>query len=130
MTFHADAGETYRIVPGDSAGAPDLLLVAQPKERRVGPRKKQTTFSVRAINRGDGPTGTVNLIARAPKKRLRVRGPERHTIASIAPGATHRQEFKLQIRKPARGKVTKIKLLAQGPGIEDRQTVVRLRVRE
>ena len=130
VTFHANAGEIYRIVPGEEVGAPDLVLVAQPKERRVGPRKKQTTFSVRAINRGDGPTGTVNLIARAPKKRLRVRGPERHTIASIAPGATHRQEFKLQIRKPARGNVTKIKLLAQGPGIESRQTVVRLRVRD
>jgi hypothetical protein len=58
-----------------------------------------------------------------------VRGPERRTIANIAPGASNRQAFKFRIRKPARGKVTKIKLLARGPGVEDRETVVRLRVR-
>jgi alpha-L-fucosidase 2 len=130
VTFHAEAGETYRIVPGASAGTPDLLLVGEPRMRRVGPKKKLTTFRVRAINRGDGPTGTVELTARAPKKRLGLLGPKRRKIADIAPGATHRQAFKFRIRKAARGKLTKIKLLAQGPGIEDRQTVVRLLVRK
>jgi alpha-L-fucosidase 2 len=128
VTFHADAGETYRIVAGGSG--PDLVLVGEPKRRQVGPRRKRTTFRVRAINRGDGPTGPIDLIARAPKERLRVRGPKRRKIANIAPGASNRQAFELRIRKPARGKVTKIKLLARGPDVEDRETVVRLRVRD
>jgi hypothetical protein len=128
VTFHADAGETYRIVPGGSG--PDLVLVGEPKRRQVGPRRKRTTFRVRAINRGDGPTGPIDLIARAPKERLRVRGPKRRKIANIAPGASNRQAFELRIRKPARGKVTKINFLARGPDVEDRETVVRLRVRD
>ena len=130
VTFQADAGETYRIVPGGSIGPPDLILVAEPKRRRVGPKKKQTTFRVRATNRGNSPTGTVNLIARAPKKRLRVRGPKSYKIASLAPGASSRRTFKFRIRKPARGKLTKIKFIARGPGFENRRTVVRLQVRD
>jgi len=130
VTFQGNAGETYRIVPGDEGGSPDLRLAAVPKQRRVGPRRKRTMFRVRAINRGDGPTGPVDLIASAPKKRLRVLGSRRRRVENIAPGATSQQTFKLRIRNPARGKMTKIKLLARGPGIENRRTVVRLRVRD
>jgi hypothetical protein len=139
VTFHANAGETYRIVPGvltddpgtppQGAARPDLLLVGEPTSLKVGPRKKRTTFSVWVINRGDGPTGPIDLIASAPKKRLRVRAPKRRKIANLDPGATSRQAFELRIRRPARGKVTEIELFAQGPGFENRQTVVRLRVR-
>jgi alpha-L-fucosidase 2 len=128
VTFHADAGETYRIVPGDSGGTPDLVLVAEPKRRQVGPRTKRTSFQVRVINRGDGPTGAVDLIARAPKKRLRVR-PERRTIADIAPGATSRQAFKLRVKPRARGKTTKVTLIASGPDVATRRTTVRVRAR-
>jgi alpha-L-fucosidase 2 len=127
LTFHANAGDTYRILPGVSG--PELVLVGEPKRLRVGPMTKRTTLRVRVINRGSGPTGPVDLVAKAPKNRLRVRR-KRRTIASIAPGATSTQAFKLRIRKPARGKVTKITLLAEGPGFGSREAVVRLRVRD
>jgi hypothetical protein len=127
LTFHANAGETYRILPGVSG--PELVLVGEPKRPQVGPMTKRTTLRVRVINRGSGPTGPVDLVAKAPKNRLRVRR-KRRTIASIAAGATSTQAFKLRIRKPARGKVTKITLLAEGPGFGSREAVVRLRVRD
>jgi hypothetical protein len=40
------------------------------------------------------------------------------------------RQVKLKIKPKARGKLTRIKLIARGPNVDTRQTTVRLRVRE
>lgn len=129
LKFEAAAGETYRIVLGETGGAPELVLVGEPVRRRVGRRKKQTKFRVRVTNRGAAPTGSLRLVAKAQRKRLRILGRKRRAIESLAPGASAQHTFTFRIRKAARGKATKIKFVARGPNVKARKAVVRLRVR-
>jgi len=129
LTFHAEAGETYRIVPGDEGGSPDLVIVAVPVRRAVGRRKKQTRFRVRVTNRGAASTGALRLVAKAQRKRLRVIGGKRRTIENLPPGASVQETFTFRIRKAARGKTTRIRFVARGPEVKAGKAVVRLRVR-
>jgi alpha-L-fucosidase 2 len=129
LRFQAKAGETYRIVPGETGEGAKLVLVGEPVQREVGRRRKRTKFRVRVTNRGVDPSGPVRLVANAQRKRLRILGGKRREIESLAPGASAQETFTFRIRKAARGKTTKIKFVARGPNVKARKAAVRLRVR-
>jgi len=108
--------------------SPRLRIAGLPRRRTVGPRKERTRFRLRATNIGDGPTGAVRLCARAPKRRVDVRG-NHCVIRRIPEGETRQRQVKVRIKGPARGKVTRIRSIARGPNVEKEQAFVRLRVR-
>jgi glucose/arabinose dehydrogenase/PKD repeat protein len=121
-SFTIGGGGTPRLLPR-------LTASVFPRRMRVGPRRKQVRVRLRVTNRGNGPTGRLTLCARAPRKRLRVKGKPCRAFAGLAPGAARVQRFRLRVRPKARGKLTRIRLIANGPSVDNRQVVVRLRVR-
>ncbi|HSI79378.1 MAG TPA: ThuA domain-containing protein [Solirubrobacterales bacterium] len=109
-------------------GEPALGLSAQPKLRKLSRKAKRAVFRVRASNPGDAATGPVRLCANAPKKRLRVHGPSCRTIPDLAPGAGRVQAFRLKVRRPARGKTTRVRVTARA-GPLARKVAVRVKVK-
>ena len=124
-----EASESVSVlVNKPAATAPILRLSGQPPVRRVGPKRRQVRFLVRATNAGDASAESVRLCARGPKRRIAIGGP-RCVTRAIAAGATSKHAIAVRIKPAARGRLTAIGLSAHGPGIERATTRVRLRVR-
>jgi len=109
-------------------GEPRLRVRGRPQHRRVGVDTRQVGFRLEAANVGTAPTGPVRLCARAPRRRVAIKGERCITRGEIAIGATARHRVKLRIKAAARGKLTTITLLARGPDTPSQRAVVRLRV--
>ena len=115
---------------GEPTGDPELDAAGLPGLRKVGPKKKQTQFRLRVRNTGDGDAERLRLCARAPKARVNVQGQICRVLADgLAAGDRHLETYRLRIKPPARGKLTKIRMTANGPGMQAQRSVVRLRVR-
>lgn len=122
------ASVTVTVREPPEAGTPELRVSGQPQQRRVGPRKKQTRFRFRARNVGDAPSGVVRLCARGPARRVAIRGA-RCLTRRIPAGAQRARPVAVRIKPAARGKVTRIRLVARGPDVANQRAVVRFRVR-
>ena len=107
--------------------APELRLQAQPRVRRVGPNRRLAGYTFRVRNVGDAPTETVRLCARAPKQRVAIRGT-RCVVRQIPEGQARQRQVRVRIKRSAGGEVTRIRLIARGPNVDNEQTFVRLRV--
>ena len=70
----------------------------------------------------------MRLCTRAPKRRVEFRG-NRCVIRQIPEGETRQRQVKVRIKGPARGKATRMRLIARGLNVEKEQALVRLRVR-
>jgi TolB protein len=108
------------------AGVP-IRVQARPRQRRVGPHKRQTRYRFVVRNAGEARTGRINLCARAPQRRVHILG-DRCVTRSIRPGAEDQRPVWVRIRPAARGRLTRITLIARGPFVQNRRTVARLRV--
>ena len=115
--------------PQAGGGEPALKVAGKPKLVRVKSGKKQAKFRFVVRNTGDAGTGPVQLCVKAPKKKLKVGGKRCVTKANIAPGKAVKRKVKLRIGAKARGKTTKVKLVARGPNVGKVQTTVRVRVK-
>jgi hypothetical protein len=92
----------------------------------VGANKTQAKFRFRATNTGDAPSGPLTLCVKAPKKKLAVKGKACRARAGMDPGGTVQRDIKLRVKPKARGKTTRIVLVARGPEVATRRTVVRV----
>jgi plastocyanin len=110
---------------GAAGGIPRLELSVNPRSRVVGPRAKEVRFVVRVANLGDGPSGTVALLARAPMRRFTIRGGQ---YTSLAAGDTTTERFRLMLQPAARGTRTQVKFTASGPVSSEKATAM-VRVR-
>jgi PKD repeat protein/glucose/arabinose dehydrogenase len=124
-----EATDSVEIVVGGPAGKPRLQLRVNPKQVRVGRGQKRARFRFRAANVGDAASGRVKLCVKAPKRKLKVIGKNCVTRKNIAAGKAVARVVKLRVGKKARGKVTRVKLIARGPQVGKTQAVVRVRVR-
>ena len=109
--------------------SPRLRVTGRPKLREVGPGKKRTTFRLQAMNVGDAPTGAVRLCAAGPSKRVRIIGQRCVSRQAIHEGGQRQRRVKVIIKPRAHGKLTKIKLSANGANVDRARATVRLRVR-
>ena len=108
----------------------EIVADGLPRMRTVGPKRKQAMYRLRVRNLGDGDTERIRMCARAPKARLKVQGPICRILAGgLEAGDRHIEPYRFRIKPPARGKVTSIRMTANGPGVEAQRSVVRLRVR-
>jgi hypothetical protein len=97
----------------------------------VGKKAKRVAFRFRVANTSTANSGPVKLCAKAPKKKLKVRKGACRTLEDgIAPGATASERFVFKIKPKARGKRTKIRFTAKGPGFENTKAVAKLRVKK
>lgn len=115
--------------PAPPPDGPRLRLVGRPRVKRVGPARKRVSFRARVTNRGDAPSGAVRLCAAAPPKRVRILGSRCVSRADVPIGATRRRAVRLRIKPAARGRLTRIRLIARGPSVRNRRAVTALRVR-
>lgn len=123
------ASDSVTVTVGDpDGGKPVVRIQGRPRVRKVGPRAKRAKFRLVATNSGNAPTGTVRLCATGPKKRVAIRG-KRCVVRQIPAGQKRSRPVQVRIKPKARGKVTRIKLIARGAKIENQRTAVRLRVR-
>lgn len=107
---------------------PKLKVRANPRKLRIAPKRKRVRLALRVANDGDMPSGRVRLCAKAPRKRMRIAG-KRCVAREIADAAAVRHRFTLRPRPAARGKLTRVKLIARGPRAGKQHAIVRLRVR-
>jgi GH35 family endo-1,4-beta-xylanase len=121
--FHTSDEAEVTITP---AGTPRLRVRGQPNVRKVGANEKQAKFRFRATNTGDAPSGPLTLCVKAPKKKLAVKGKACRARAGMDPGGTVQRDIKLRVKPKARGKTTRIVLVARGPEVATRRTVVRV----
>ncbi|HSI79412.1 MAG TPA: ThuA domain-containing protein [Solirubrobacterales bacterium] len=119
---------TITVEPGE-VGEPAINLRARPPIRRIGPKKKQVSYRALARNVGTAPTGAFRLCAKAPKKRVKVVGASCRPVSGLAPNASAQRAFKFKVKRKARGKTTRIRFIARGPGFPNQTTAVRLQVR-
>jgi predicted alpha-1,6-mannanase (GH76 family) len=105
-----------------------IRAIGRPSIRSVGPNRKRVRYRFQVRNVGDAPTGTVNLCARGPQRRVNVRG-QRCVTRQVPPGATRRRPVVVRIKPFARGKLTRLRLIVRGPNVQNQQIRVRLRVR-
>lgn len=129
------AGFDYVQVGPDAArcagddGWHDLRARARPAIRNVGPKRKRVAYRFQITNVGAGPSGVVRLCATAPSKRLRIVGSRCKAYPSIDPGQTRKRAVRVRVKPRAKGKMTRIDLIARGPAIDRVRARVRLRVR-
>jgi GH35 family endo-1,4-beta-xylanase len=121
--FHTSDEAEVTITP---AGTPRLRVRGQPNVRKVGANEKQAKFRFRATNTGDAPSGPLTLCVKAPKTKLSVKGKDCLARAGTDPGGTVHRDVKLRVKPKARGKTTRIVLVARGPEVATRRTVVRV----
>ncbi len=112
----------------EEVGGPDLRLSGRPSIHRVGPTRRQVRYAFRARNVGDAPTGEIKLCVGGPQRRVAI-GSKRCAARQVPPGQTRRRLVVVRIKRAARGKVTRIRLIARGLNVATQQTGVRLRVR-
>jgi hypothetical protein len=126
----ASGSVTVTVTVGEpSIGEPELRLRAQPRVVKVSKRKRLAKLRMRVTNTGDAPSGPLTLCVKAPKKKLAVKGKACLTRPSIDPGQTAQRAVKLRVKPKARGKVTRVKLIARGPNVDNKRTTVRVRAR-
>jgi Glycosyl hydrolases family 43/Ricin-type beta-trefoil lectin domain len=122
--------QQWRLVMTDPpVGEARLHVEGRPTERLVGPRRKRVTYRLRVDNVGAAPADAVRLCASAPDRRVAIRGKPCVAGGPIPVGGTSRRAVDLRIKPAARGKLTRIRLLAHASNAETERTVVRLRVR-
>jgi cytochrome c len=114
----------------EDAGEPELRVRGVPPVVKVKPRKKQAKLRFLATNVGDAPTGPVSLCVKAPKKKLELKGKRCLNRPSIDPGQTGSRAVGLRVKPKARGKTTKVTLIARGPNVDTQRTTARVRVRK
>jgi hypothetical protein len=131
------AGDTifYRRVQvklsdGGQANDPPEIAVRAPNVVKVKPRQKLAKLRFRVRNTGDAASGPVRLCVKAPKRKLRLKGRKCVSRPSIDPGQTTQRPVKLRVKPRARGKTTRVRLIARGPGIQNQKQTVRVRVRK
>jgi Asp-tRNA(Asn)/Glu-tRNA(Gln) amidotransferase A subunit family amidase len=107
---------------------PELGLTVPAKTKTVGPRTRQVSYVVRLSNTGDATTGPVEVCAVAPSARARVLG-SRCSVLEIPAGRTVARTIQVRIKRPARGKLTLIKVTADGEQVEPVSGTLRLRVK-
>lgn len=114
--------------PTPPTGSPRVSFKVTPKLRVVGAKRRQVSYKATVRNSGDAATGMMKLCARAPKKRLEVRGSRCKTI-HVPAGATRSRKFNVKIKARAKGKATRITLVARGPEVATRKKDVLLKVK-
>jgi GH35 family endo-1,4-beta-xylanase len=115
---------TVAVEPPVAAAAVDLA--ALPSVRRVGKKRKRVKYRARLVSTGAGPTGEVRVCAAAPRARLRIVGSRCRVVANLASGRRKGEAFRFRITRRARGKRTRIRLVARGLKIADERAVARL----
>jgi alpha-L-rhamnosidase len=124
------ASGTYSFVadPAYQPPAPTLKAAVKPKAKRVRGKQKRARFAVRLRNRGPVPTGALRVCAQAPKKRVAIAGKRCVRMKGLSPGASRQVPFRVRIKRPARGKTTRIKFTVRGPEIQQQRLSAKLRV--
>jgi hypothetical protein len=117
---------TVTVEPGSSVGEPDPSIQA-PKVVKVKPHQKLAKFRFRVNNGGDAASGPVRLCVKAPKRKLKLKG-ESCAPTEIPAGKARQRQVKLRVKPKARGKTTKVKLIARGPNVTEQKKTVRVRV--
>ena len=107
----------------------EIELTALPELRRVNKNRRQVQYRARAINVGDAPSGEVEVCAIVPAAKLNVVGPNCRTIDDIPDGQRTVEVFQFRIKPAAKGKLTRIRFLVRGEGIENQRDSARLIVR-
>ena len=108
---------------------PLFRLAANPRRLVVGPRARRIAVRARLANLGSAVSGPVRLCAKAPPRRLRVRGPRCTTAPALGAGETLRRRVILRVRRPARGKLSRVRLTASGDGLPTLRAAIRVRAR-
>jgi alpha-glucuronidase len=107
---------------------PELRVQGLPRVVNVAPRQRLAKLRFRATNTGYAATGPVSLCVEAPRKRLELAGKRCITL-NIPAGETRERKAKLRVKPRARGKTTKVTLIASGPDVGTRRTAVQVRAR-
>jgi len=128
-SFHYPGMEGTVEVAEGGGGSADLRASVKPKRKTVNKRAGQAAFTFNVRNVGDAATGPLTLCAKAPKKRLKVKGAACRGKQSLAGGAQVSTKFKFKIKRAARGKTTKIAFTAAGEGVDGQRVVARLKVK-
>ena len=110
-------------------GGPELDVAARPSIRRVGAKRRKTSFRLRVTNAGDGPAGAIRSCARPPRKRVRITGRACRTFPALAAGASVQRMVRGRIMRRARGRTTRIQFVVGGPSVPAVRTVARLVVK-
>jgi glucose/arabinose dehydrogenase/type 1 glutamine amidotransferase len=122
---------TFRIGDaGEEPGAPALSASVKPAKKTVKAKAKRVNLRFVVTNQGDQVAKNVKLCVKAQKKRLAVKGKQCVTVATIDAGQTVKRKFTLRVQKGARGKASKVKFVARGPGIEKRTVTARVKVKK
>lgn len=111
------------------AGDARLRVQGDPRQRRVGPRRRRVAYRLRVDNIGTTAADAVRLCASAPERRVAIRGEPCLADGLLPAGATRLRTIELRIKPAARGKLTMITLIARASNAEARRAVVGLRVR-
>jgi cytochrome c len=120
--------DSFTLDTGPPGTEPDVSIQA-PKVVKVTPRQNVAKLRFRARNTGDAASGPVRLCVQAPKRKLKLMGKECIT-RDIPAGEMRERKVKLRVKPKARGKTTKVTLIARGASVTKQRTTVRVRVGE
>jgi len=112
----------------EDEGAPEIASQA-PNRVKVKSRRKQAKLRFGVRNTGDAASGPVRLCVKAPKRKLKLKGPK-CLSRNIPAGQARQRPVRLRVKPKARGKTTKVKLIARGPNVATQRTTVRVKVRK
>ena len=117
----------FEIAEGADIG-PALSLQGSSKVVKVKAGGKLAKLRFRVRNGGDTASGPVSLCVQAPRKRLVVRGKACTTRPDIPAGQAGARPVRLRVKPKARGRTTKVTLIARGPDVATERATVRVRV--
>jgi alpha-glucuronidase len=113
---------------GDPVPGEPRLGIQGPSKVVIKPGEKLAKFRFRAQNTGDAASGPIRLCVDAPKRKLALKG-KRCLTRDIPAGEARQRQVRLRVKPKARGKTTRVKLIAGGPNVETQRTTVRVRAR-
>jgi glucose/arabinose dehydrogenase/PKD repeat protein len=115
---------------GTTPDGPVLRASVRKKRLTVSRNKKRISIRFRMANSGDAMASSVRVCATVPKRRMAVVGKRCRTVSDLAAGDTVVRTFRLRLKPAARGKRTKVRFTASGPGVQRRTVTVTVRVRK
>jgi PKD repeat protein len=111
----------------EASGAPaEVRAAAKPSKRVLSKRAKQTAFKVSLRNAGGTVSDPIRVCAKAPKRRLAVKGKRCRSAGSLEPDTRGAVRIVFRVKRAARGKVTRIRFQVSGVA---KAPVVRVEVR-
>ena len=120
---------TFAITDEPVTEPPLLTIRGVPRLVKVSKRGKLAKLRFRATNGGGGASGPLTLCVKAPKRKLAVKGKACVSRPSLAPGQTTQRPVKLRVKPKARGKTTKVTLIARGPEVAAQRVLVRVKAK-